>query len=100
VDGSHLFEDVFIDAYYAARLLEQGGLIAFDDSTKPEVAKVLRFIRTNMRQGLEEIDLMPFRENSKDFVIRVARRLGKLQLTAFRRVGEIDRPWNAALVPF
>jgi len=25
VDGSHLFEDVFVDAYFGARLLTDGG---------------------------------------------------------------------------
>ena len=47
VDGSHLFEDVFVDAYFGLRLLSENGIIAFDDSTDPHVAKVLRFIRRN-----------------------------------------------------
>jgi hypothetical protein len=25
IDGSHLFEDVFVDAYYVTRSVEQGG---------------------------------------------------------------------------
>ena len=45
IDGSHLFEDVFIDAYFVARLLTQGGVVVFDDSTNPHIAKVLRFLR-------------------------------------------------------
>ena len=39
VDGSHLFENVFIDAFYCARLLNDGALIAFDDSTDPHVSQ-------------------------------------------------------------
>ena len=31
IDGSHLFSDTFIDAYYAYQLVPVGGLIVFDD---------------------------------------------------------------------
>jgi len=33
IDGSHLFENVLIDAFYSARLLDDGGWIAMDDSS-------------------------------------------------------------------
>lgn len=44
IDDSHLFEDVFVDAYYIVRLLAENGIVAFDDSSNPNIAKVLRFI--------------------------------------------------------
>lgn len=97
VDGSHVFEDVFVDAYFCVRLLTEGGVLAFDDCTIPHVAKVLRFIRRTVR-GLTEIDLAPYRADALQH--RVARLLGRAQLTAFRRDGDVERPWDAAFVPF
>lgn len=97
VDGSHVFEDVFVDAYFCARLLADGGVLAFDDCTNAHVAKVLRFIRRTV-PGLVELDLGPYREDAGRH--RAARLLGRAQLVAFRREGDIERPWDAAYVPF
>jgi predicted O-methyltransferase YrrM len=101
IDGSHLFEDVFVDAYFIIRLLDEGGVVAFDDSTDPHVAKVLRFLRANLTDQLQEIDLSVYRPPTRrGFSYRLARRLGKVQLTAFRRVGPPERDWNAAFHSF
>jgi cephalosporin hydroxylase len=100
VDGSHLFEDVFVDAYFAIRLLIQGGVIAFDDSSNPHIAKVLRYLRTNLRGALKELDLSKYREERGRVTYRVARYFGKVQLTAFRRVGNVERAWDAAFHSF
>jgi predicted O-methyltransferase YrrM len=96
IDGSHLFEDVFVDAYYATRLLAAGGVVAFDDCRDAHVIKVVRFIRHNLSDSLEEIDLSPFRaDRGRSAKYRLARVLGKTQMTAFRCVGPMTRPWNA-----
>ena len=101
VDGSHLFEDVFVDAYFVSRLLSEGGVVAFDDSSNRHVAKVLRFIRANLSQQLPELDLAPYRgDRGRSLRYRAARWLGKSQLSAFRRVGAIDRPWDSPFRPF
>ena len=100
IDGSHLFEDVFIDAYFVARLLTQGGVVAFDDSTDPHIAKVLRFLRTSLRGALEELDLSQYRQKQYRFLYRVAHRFGKSQMTAFRRVKNVERAWDAEFRPF
>jgi predicted O-methyltransferase YrrM len=93
VDGSHLFEDVFIDAYYSMRLLETGGYLLFDDSADPHVAKVLAFIHASVpcleRQAAETT-----------FKQKMARYLGKRQLTVYRRTGAVDREWNARFERF
>lgn len=60
-DGSHLFEDVFVNFYYISRMLDDGGVIAFDDSANPHVAKVHRYIRRNLKDVFKEFDLRPFR---------------------------------------
>ena len=44
VDGSHIFEDVFVDAYFGSRLLAEQGIIAFDDCRDLHVLKVIKFI--------------------------------------------------------
>jgi cephalosporin hydroxylase len=100
VDGSHLFEDVFVDTYFVARLLTDGGVVAFDDSSNPHVAKVLKFVRTSLRRGLEELDLGRYRKKQERLKYRVARRLGKVQLSAFRRIGNVERVWDADFEPF
>jgi hypothetical protein len=82
-----LFEDVFIDAYFSMRLLEEGGYLLFDDSADPHVAKVLAFINASI-SGLE-------RQPDTTIKQTVARYVGKRQLTVYRRVGTVDRAWNA-----
>lgn len=78
IDGSHLFENVFIDAFYAARLLNDGGLMALDDSSDPHVAKVNDFIRTNLSGALREVQ-----QGGKSLVAGL---LGKRQLTVYERL--------------
>ena len=35
IDGSHEFDEVFVDAYYSYRLLSPGGIMLLDDSPHP-----------------------------------------------------------------
>lgn len=79
IDGSHLFENVLIDAFYCAKLLSDGGLIAFDDCSDPHVAKVISFIRGNLSDSLKEI--LP-----NDIRSSAARLVGKRQLITFERL--------------
>ena len=96
VDGSHLFEDVFVDAYFSCRLLTEGGVVAFDDCSDPNVAKVLTFIRSNLRSSFQELALGPFRaDGGRTLRYRAAKFLGRTQLSAFRRIGPADRNWNS-----
>lgn len=101
VDGSHLFEDVFVDAYYSIRLLNESGFVLFDDSANSHVAKVLRFLRKNAGSGLREFDLSPYRSDAgRSLRFRVGRAAGRTQLTGFRRVGPVEREWNAPFESF
>lgn len=96
IDGSHLFEDVFVDAFYCSRLVSEGGVVAFDDCSNPHVAKVIRFIQRNGANALSEVELGPYRETGRaSFGYRVARLLDRVQMRAFRRIGEVERLWNA-----
>jgi predicted O-methyltransferase YrrM len=101
IDGSHLFEDVFIDAYYSMRLLADGGVVTFDDSSNQHVRKVIRFLRTNCASGLQEIDLGLYRrDDGASLRYRTAKMLGRVQLTGFRRTGKVDRNWDSPYIRF
>lgn len=78
IDGSHLFENVFVDVFYSARLLDDGGWMALDDSSDRHVAKVNDFIRSNLSGVLKEVSL-----GAKS---AVAGAIGKRQLTVFERL--------------
>jgi cephalosporin hydroxylase len=92
VDGSHLFEDVFVDAYFCARLLTVDGYLLFDDSSSRHVAKVLAFIDNNQL----ELERLP----EKLFRHRIARFVGKRQLTVYQRRGPIERNWDSPFHSF
>ena len=101
IDDSHLFEDVVIDVLYGGRLLNDGGVMLLDDSTWPDVAKVIAFVRANKGAELREIDLSPHRpDGGRSLRFRVARALGRSQMTGFERVGPMDRPWSSKMKRF
>ncbi len=103
IDGSHLFEDVFIDYYYCSRLLNANGIMLFDDCRDPHVLKVIKFIKSNMSDFFEEIDLNEYvkREGSELIKYRVASKLNKIQLRGFVKKGDGDqRAWDAHFLNF
>ncbi len=101
IDGSHLFEDVFVDFYFTFKMLRDDGVLCFDDSAFPDVRKVIRFIRANMKEHMEEVDLAPYRPAQRfDARYTLARLAGRVQLRAFRRVGATFRPFRAPLRDF
>ena len=101
VDGSHLFEDVFVDFYYVARLLRDGGMVAFDDCADPHVAKVLRFITKNLSASFKELDLSQYRvDGGCSLRYKVAKLLGKNQMRAFQKTGPMGRSWDARFTSF
>ena len=100
IDGSHLFEDVFVDAYFSARLLSDDGVMLFDDCTDPHVAKVLNFLTTNWHGVVAEFDLSPYRPDGQSMRYKLAKQLGKTQLRAFRRSAPLPRAWDAPFRDF
>jgi predicted O-methyltransferase YrrM len=52
IDGNHLFDYVLTDFLAADRILDVGGLIAFDDADWPAVTQVIRFILANRHYGV------------------------------------------------
>jgi hypothetical protein len=103
IDGSHLFENVFVDFFYSAKLLKLGGIMMFDDSSDSHVKKVTRFIRRNFKGILQEVDLAKYRGYSGFGALkyRLARTVDRIQLTAFEKVRpDVERKWNSPLAPF
>jgi cephalosporin hydroxylase len=95
IDGSHLFEDVFVDFYFVRKLLGDGKTVLFDDSSNPHVKKVLHFIRTNLAESFVPFDVGPFRaDHGISLKYRLAGLAGHRQLLAFRKTGPSERPWD------
>lgn len=93
IDGSHNFEDVFLDCHYSYHLLEPGGVMLFDDCSDLNIAKVLKFVRGNMAYGLTEFDLKPHRpDKGRSFRYRAAKVAGLTHLAAFQKTGSGRRP--------
>lgn len=101
IDGSHLFEHVFLDTFYCLRLLNDGGAVFFDDSTIRDVSKVLRFIRRNLSDMVRELDLTPYRPTEAvDWKYNAAKAFRYVQLIAFSRLSDPERHWNSKLTNF
>lgn len=99
VDGSHLFEDVFVDVYFCARLLPPGGILMLDDSSDRHVRKALRFVRRNWQGILEPVERQTYADES--YVRRFGRWVTRrTQLTVFQRGEKAAREWDAAFHDF
>lgn len=99
VDGSHLFEDVFLDMYFVNDLLAPGGVVVFDDCMDPHVKKVMRFVKWNYGHNLAEIDLNKYCA-PKSLTKRIGNYLGYKQARGFVKTGTARREWDSRLVPF
>jgi predicted O-methyltransferase YrrM len=102
VDGSHLFEDVFVDFYFLYELISVGGIILFDDSTFPDVRKVIRFIEHNYGDLLSPVKLQSFRKLNSFEKLKygLAVKLKRNQITAFQKNKMGCRKWNARYSDF
>jgi predicted O-methyltransferase YrrM len=47
VDGSHIFDNVFVDLYFLREIVRPGGLIVLDDVWWPSVATAAHYYETN-----------------------------------------------------
>jgi predicted O-methyltransferase YrrM len=44
IDGYHTFDHALLDFFYVDRLLEDGGIVAFDDAYMPAIDRVIRYV--------------------------------------------------------
>ena len=96
IDGSHIFENVFIDMFYCTRLLDVGGLLLFDDSMDRHVKKVLRFVETNFKDILKLEDVVA----NKSWKQSIGQTFGFRQLTAYRKLADLSRAWSTKFIDF
>lgn len=95
IDGSHIFEDVFVDFYFSATLLRVGGVLLLDDSTDPHVKKVNRFVTRNYAKILKPFEIEVYQQPQKSLLKRLANKFGFRQLTAYKKADETPRKWNS-----
>lgn len=71
IDGSHLFDNAFIDVFYVDKMLGVGGLMAIDDLWMPAVRRVVSFVLRNL-----DYELVPMAGGSplRHRVARIGRR--------------------------
>ncbi len=93
VDGSHIFENVFIDLFYSAQLLNENGIILFDDCTDRHVDKVIRFVKFNLSECLTPFPLENF-QGEKSFFKKLANKLGYAQIKGFNKNGIFPREYK------
>jgi len=78
IDGFHTFDHALVDFFLLDRLLEVGGLVAFDDADWPSVRRVVRYVATNRAYAVHAA-MPPRRE----------------RWSARRRAYEAMRAWGA-----
>lgn len=64
IDGSHHFDNAFLDLFYVDKMLAEGGYIVFDDIWMPGVRRVASFAVTNLNYEVLEApcgDPLPIR---------------------------------------
>lgn len=59
VDGSHIFGDAFVDAYYCHQMLRPSGLLILDDALLPAIRTLRNILVTNFGFTHEEIPSLP-----------------------------------------
>ena len=100
IDGSHLFEDIFIDFYYSSKLLNPSGLIAFDDCTSKHVKKVLACIDSNFSYCFKRVNISQYRIGLSRLKQNAANALHMNQLTVYQKIGKFNRPQSSIFQNF
>lgn len=100
IDGSHSFDDAFIDFYFCDRLLEVDGYLVFDDCADYRVRKVTRFVERNYSFAYKEVRLEELLTLSNPLRLKAARMLGRNQIRVFQRTSENLREWDSPLKSF
>jgi predicted O-methyltransferase YrrM len=71
IDGSHLFDRVFLDLIYIGRLVRPGGIIFVDDYQLPAIVRAVSFCLTNL--GWTLVEVSPADEHHQWAVLRTPR---------------------------
>lgn len=113
IDGWHTFDFTLVDLFFIDRMLNVGGVVAFDDASWPAIRKVCRFVKTNLAYSVLGADgsdaARPWKRKLSEGLLRRTpfRRLlrpevilpdGSMGLTgsciAFRKEADDSRAWD------
>lgn len=101
IDGWHTFDHTLVDFFYINRMLRVGGVIIFDDTHFPSVAKVIRYVLGYPAFRLYDRTTPMWRSLALRDVARRQYRLlrkGRLNLgsscIAVQKVAEDTREWD------
>jgi predicted O-methyltransferase YrrM len=56
IDGWHTFDFTLVDFFFIDRMLNVGGIVAFDDASWRSIRKVCRFVKTNLAYSVLGVD--------------------------------------------
>jgi predicted O-methyltransferase YrrM len=95
IDGWHTFDHVLLDLFYIDKMLDIGGVMAFNDCGMPSVHRAIRFLETH--RSYKEIDVGLPRNyvgtSRADTVKRTLERRSHAD-RYFAKVDEPEPPWN------
>lgn len=96
IDGSHQFDNVFLDAYYSFRILNKNGILIFDDAADKGVLKAINYLVKSNPTSLKKIDVRNYLKFSplKNVIYPFASRIGKVQLQVFEKITETNHIWG------
>jgi len=113
IDGWHTFDFALVDFFFIDRMLNVGGIVAFDDASWPAIRKVCRFVRTNLAYSVVGVDgsdsepslkrrfserllrFSPFRKLLRPEVMASDSRVGlEGNCIAFQKESQDSRVWN------
>lgn len=100
IDGFHTFDYTLVDFFLIDRLLDVGGLVAFDDADWPSVRRVVRYVATNLAYTVHAA--MPPRRERWSVARRGyegARAVGGALFGAAARIPGAGRVVEAAITP-
>lgn len=88
LDGSHNYDDVFCDFYYASRIISCNGYIMFDDSSDRNVRRVIRYVVSDLQRTFRRVPMSEYRARKGLSRIKdsVAELLEKNQMTIFQKL--------------
>ena len=94
IDGRHLFDSALIDFFYVDRMLDEGGIVMFDDANWPAITKLIRYV---MKYPCYEYfaggDVNLVRSVGRDVLRGCFPRLMP-SIVALRKVARDDRSWD------
>jgi predicted O-methyltransferase YrrM len=94
IDGYHTFDQVLVDFFYIDRLLEDGGIVVFDDVQMPAIDKVVRYVSRYPNYRLyEKANRLPLPKSLKHRLFELILKLLTQLLPAHNREEYFDDRW-------